>query len=50
MSCTPSATMQRALWRLFLCFLVVLPATLRGAPQGHALDFDGVDVSVVSSC
>ncbi len=46
MSCTPFATMQRALWRLLLCFLAVLPATLRGAPQGYALDFDGVDDSV----
>jgi hypothetical protein len=38
--------MQRALWRLLLCLLFVLPATLRGAPQGYALDFDGVDDSV----
>jgi hypothetical protein len=38
--------MQRALWRLLLCFLALLPATLRGAPQGYALDFDGVDDSV----
>jgi hypothetical protein len=46
MSCTPFATMQRTLWRLLLCLLFVLPATLRGAPQGYALDFDGVDDSV----
>jgi hypothetical protein len=37
--------MQRALWWL-LCLLVVLPMTLRGAPQGYALNFDGVDDSV----
>ncbi|MBL9173103.1 MAG: LamG domain-containing protein, partial [Verrucomicrobiales bacterium] len=45
MSFAPFATMQRALW-WFLCLLVVLPTTLRGAPQGFALDFDGVDDSV----
>lgn len=34
--------MPSALWRLCLCFLVVVPLSLRGAPLGHALDFDGV--------
>ncbi len=38
--------MPSAFWRLCLCFLVVLPLSLRGAPLGHALDFDGVDDSV----
>ncbi len=46
MSVNPPATTQRVLWQWLLCFLITLPATLYAAPQGHALDFDGVDDSV----
>ncbi len=45
MSVDAFCLMPSAFWRLCLCFLVV-PLSLRGAPLGHALDFDGVDDSV----